>query len=266
MVDELLNWWKKLSHNEKKIFLANLDFVNSNTKIEPDSDLYSYYKIVFGIGIRQRLDNFHVHPQNIKEILRQKKLIFNHISFINLSVLEKFENLEEVYYKNHKIETINSFLNFKLKTLSIQCENLENIDFIRSSKIQNLYLKFCYKITNLEVLKDCENLKKLTINYTGVKLKAKFLLHIDEIFLNKNLIYPFGFDYLFYDDKYASIHNFINYHILNRKHLYRFNEKEIILIVQRGNECQQNNYMELIESKIYSIYLNSDNEWKLIKN
>lgn len=135
MEDDLLIWWKKLSHNEKKIFLANYDFINSKNEIKSYSDLYSQYKITFGIGIRQRLDNFFVTNESIKKIVNIKKLIINHISILNLSNIQKFENLEEFYYQNYKIENIISLKNKKLKTLSIQCDNLNSLDFIRSSPI-----------------------------------------------------------------------------------------------------------------------------------
>lgn len=266
MEDDLLNWWKKLSHNERKIFLTNYDFVNSKIKIETYSDLYSLYKIVFGIGIRQRLDNFCVNIENIKEIISLKKLIINHISFINLSILEKFENLEELYYQNYKIENIISLKNLKLKTLSIQCNNLDNLDFIRSSKIENLNLIYCYKLTSLEALKECVNLKKLQLIHLGFKLKADSLSHIDEILLNKNQIYPNEIEYSFYRDKFMLMNNFINNRILNRKHLYTFDNEETSFILKNGNEYQKVNYTELIMSKIYSVHINSFTEWTLKKN
>lgn len=88
MSEDLISWWKKLKHNEKKVLLANFDL--QTKKIDTNKDLYVQYYSKFGVGIRKRLDEFDISQENLQQLIQIEKLVINHISFIDLSIISKF--------------------------------------------------------------------------------------------------------------------------------------------------------------------------------
>jgi hypothetical protein len=108
MEDNLISWWKNLRHNHKKNFIANFDIFTHNVALDPNIELYSQYKITFGTGMRDRLDSFIVEESNLLELTSLKKLIIKPNSFTDFSHLSYFADLEELYFTNSTVETLDS--------------------------------------------------------------------------------------------------------------------------------------------------------------
>lgn len=114
-------------------------------------------------------------------------------------------------------------------------------------------LIYCYDLDNLNFLTQCPKLNKLDLSYLGSLTLFDELFDIDEIIINKNIIYPNDIEYTLYKSKYQ------NY----RNKPYQFTEEETQFILEKAKDNQRVNYAGLILSKKYSVYINDFTEWKL---
>lgn len=254
MEGNLILWWKGLNHNQRKNLIANFDFFTNKIEIKPYNELYSQYKIAFGKGIRERLDDFNVDEKSLSELTHMTNLVINHNSFQDFTNLTAFTNLENLYFSNNTVENLETLKNLNIKTLTLSCSKLKNLNGIeKNEKLENLKLIYCYDLDNLNFLTKCPKLNKLDLSYLGSIALFDELFNIDDIVINKNIIYPNDIEYTLYKSKYG------NY----RHKLYEFTEEETQFILENAKDKQRKNYAGLIISKKYSVYINDFTEWTL---
>lgn len=252
MNEDLISWWKKLKHNEKKVLLANFDF--QTKKIDPFIDLYVQYFSEFGVGIRKRLDEFVISQENLQQLIQIEKLVINHISFIDLSIISKFLNLKSLFYSNWKCQHIEEINNQTLIELTLQDLAINNIRFVEKlTKIESLTFISCRNLRNFNSLKKSKTLKKLDISRNGGLINE--LEHLEEIIVNKSVIYPSEIEYKYY--QYTSFKN---------HDLYKFTFEEQRFILENGSEIQKNNYEELILSEKFNVHIKDFCDWILLNS
>lgn len=258
MFDEtnLISWWKKLPHNQKKNLIANFDFYKRKIDIKPYNDLYNQYKIAFGIGIRERLNNFEISKKNIREQIDIKSLVINHNSFLDFSITQAFKNLENLYFKNDIVENLRTLENTNIKTLSLSCAKLNNIMGIEKlENLEHIKLIYCYNLDNLNFIANCPKIIKIDLSYLGSLSLIDKLLNVGEIIISKNMMYPNEIVHTLYKYKYEY-----------ENKLYKFTEEEIEFILKNAKDKQKENYAGLILSEKYSVYIKNFTEWTLVKN
>lgn len=251
MSEDLISWWKKLKHNEKKVLLANFDL--RTNKIDAYKDLYVQYYSKFGVGIRKRLDEFDSNQENLQQLIQIEKLVINHISFIDLSIISKFSKLKSLFYSNWKAINLDNLDNPTIIELTLANLRIENLNFVEKlTSIESLKFIYC-GIGNYNSLKKYSTLKKLDISSSGGAFDE--LLHLQEIIVDKSAFYPKEIEYKYYQcTKYK-----------NHQH-YRFITEEQQFILRNGSEIQKNNYKEFILSEKYNVYIKDFSVWLLLNN
>ncbi len=252
----LISWWEELPSNQRKNLIANFDFYTKKIDIKPYNDLYNQYKTVFGIGIRERLNNFDVNEKNLRELINIKSLVINHDSFIDFSITRVFKNLESLYFKNDTVENLKTLENTNIKILSLSCAKLNDIVGIEKfENLEQIKLIYCYNLVNLNLIANCPKIIKVNISYLGSLSLFDKLLNVDEIIINKNMMYPNEIEHILYKYKFEY-----------ENKLYKFTEDETEFILNKAHDKQKENYVGLILSKKYSVYIKSFTEWALRKN
>lgn len=254
METNLFLWWKELNHNLKKNLIANFDFFVNKIEIKPYNELYSQYKIAFGRGIRERLDNFNVNEKSLSGLTNIASLVINHSSFLDFSYLAVFTNLETLYFSNNTVENLDTLNNMNIKTLTLSCSKLKSLDGIeKHKKLENLKLIYCYDLDNLNSLVKCSNLIKLDLTHCGRSVLFDRLIDIAEIHIGKHLIYPNEIEHTLYRWEYSK----------NIDNPYEFSKDETQFIMEKADRKQRDNYLGLILSNKFQVSTKDFSEWIL---
>jgi uncharacterized protein related to proFAR isomerase len=134
-----------------------------------------------------------------------KKLVIKHNSFTDFSHLSYFADLEELYFTNSTVETLDSLQNANLRILTLLCAKLKNLNGVeRYENLTKLRLVYCENLDDINCLKNCSALALLDLQYCRSLMLFDQIDQIDqigEIHVRKNLIYPNEIEYTLYKYK-----------------------------------------------------------------
>jgi hypothetical protein len=253
----LINWWKGLSHNWKKVLIVNLDFSRKNLDITTYNDLYNQYLNAFGVGIRKRLDAFEVNEENISQITDLERLVIKHPGIANISEIKNFHKLKKMHVAGCNFDSFHSLKAENLESLVLEggkSENLGGIEIFQNLKY--LRIIYCYDLSDLDAIIACPKINHLDLSYMGRLISINPSIEVETIAIRNLMIYPSEIEHVYYEEKY---HRY-------RGEYYEFSPEEIDFIIKNGNEEQKSNFMNLILTGKYSVKIEQFCDWILVKN
>ncbi|OOV25782.1 hypothetical protein BXU11_14000 [Flavobacterium sp. LM5] len=254
-MNNLIEWWKSLSHNWKKTFLVNLDYNESKIKLNTYPDLYNQYKTCFGIGIRQRLDEFLPTIENIEKIISLETLIIDHIEFKDINPVNEFRNLKSLIINDTKIINLENLNLFKLENLCLCGNDLNSLKGIEKfNELKKLKLGNCRQLINLNEITECKNLKVIDLSNLGKQIILRPLVHLEEIKILYRQLYPNEIEHI-YNTKFNK----------KRLNFYEFDSNESSLLLNSNYVIEKDNFIDLIQSNKFRIQINEYLTWTLIK-
>jgi hypothetical protein len=147
---------------------------------------------------------------------------------------------------------LDSLQNANLRILTLSCAKLKNLNGVeRYDNLTKLRL-VCEKLDDINCLKNCSTLALLDLKYCRNPLLFDQIDQIGEIHVRKDLIYPNEIEYTLYKWKQN-----------NSSNPYEFSVDETQFIMENADSRQKNNYVGLIRSNRYEVYILDFSVWIL---
>jgi hypothetical protein len=124
----------------------------------------------------------------------------------------------------------------------------------RYENLTKLRLVYCENLDDINCLKNCSALALLDLEYCRSLMLFDQIDQIAEIHVRKNLIYPNEIEYTLYQYKWKQD---------NGSKPYEFSVDETQFIMENADSRQKNNYVGLIRSNRYEVYIQDFSIWIL---
>ncbi len=152
------------------------DLINRELSTNKDDFSEEELKKIEMLNIEKKFDFSElINLINIKEL----KFYDMHLAVDELAIISKLNSLENLYFLNCEIDSLNVLSTLELDTFYLESTEVDNIKYINNMSIKNLFLEKMFSV-DLNDISIIRNVVSLSLNNTKVLNEDK-MIYMDKI-------------------------------------------------------------------------------------
>lgn len=152
------------------------DLINRELSTNKDDFSEEELKKIEMLNIEKKFDFSElIKLINIKEL----KFYDMHLAVDELAIISKLNSLENLYFLNCEIDSLNVLSTLELDTFYLESTEVDNIKYINNMSIKNLFLEKMFSV-DLNDISIIRNVVSLSLNNTKVLNEDK-MIYMDKI-------------------------------------------------------------------------------------
>ena len=152
------------------------DLINRELSTNKDDFSEEELKKIEMLNIEKKFDFSElINLINIKEL----KFYDMHLAVDELAIISKLNSLENLYFLNCEIDSLNVLSTLELDTFYLESTGVDNIKYINNMSIKNLFLEKMFSV-DLNDISIIRNVVSLSLNNTKVLNEDK-MIYMDKI-------------------------------------------------------------------------------------